>query len=52
MNDENIDILRDLLHSLILSNADHNTILKISQKLDRAILKFMYEDLEQNNTEK
>ncbi|MBV4419432.1 hypothetical protein KM800_08820 [Clostridium tyrobutyricum] len=52
MDDTNLDKLRDLLHLLISSNADYNTILYVSQKLDKVILKFMYENSRENSTEK
>ncbi len=52
MDDTNLDKLRDLLHLLISSNADYNTILRVSQKLDKIILKFMYENSRENSTEK
>jgi hypothetical protein len=51
MDDTNLDKLRDL-HLLISSNADYNTILRVSQKLDKIILKFMYENSRENSTEK
>lgn len=40
MLEKKIDELREKLHSLILEEADYNSILKISQELDEYIVEY------------
>ena len=52
MIDDDICILREKLHSLILENADYDKVLKLSQELDKIITEFIYEKLDDTYSEK
>lgn len=52
MMEDKICILREKLHSLILQNADYKEILELSQELDKIIVRFIYEKLDDTYSEK
>lgn len=49
MSESNIYKLRRYLHKLILSNADYNSILNTSKKLDKAIFYFYKNNKRKNS---
>lgn len=52
MLDNEIYILREKLHSLILENANYRQILELSQELDEVIVRFTSQKLNDISSEK